>query len=105
MIEHLRLAAVFIAGMGLGTLFFGGLWWTTRRGLSAANPALWFSGSLLLRTSSFVGGLYFLAGGDWRRALAALLGFLLARLAILCGHDQPLLRSILLVEVSDESEF
>ncbi len=29
------------AGMLLGALFFGGLWWTVRRGLTAGNPALW----------------------------------------------------------------
>jgi len=36
-------------GMVLGALFFGGLWWTVRRGLTAANPALWFGLSALTR--------------------------------------------------------
>jgi len=26
-------------GIFLGALFFGGLWWTVRRGLTVANPA------------------------------------------------------------------
>ena len=31
-----------VAGGVLGGIFFGGLWWTTRKGLSAGQPALWF---------------------------------------------------------------
>jgi heme A synthase len=37
----------------LGVIFFGGLWWTVRKGLSSKRPALCFFGSLLLRTSMF----------------------------------------------------
>jgi F1F0 ATPase subunit 2 len=37
------------AGVLLGAFFFGGLWWTVRRGLSSKRPAFWFLGSLLLR--------------------------------------------------------
>ena len=33
----------------LGTMFFGGLWWTVRTGVSSQRPALWFLGSLVLR--------------------------------------------------------
>jgi hypothetical protein len=31
------------AGVLLGVFFFGGLWWTVRRGLSSKRPALCFS--------------------------------------------------------------
>jgi uncharacterized membrane protein YfbV (UPF0208 family) len=34
--------AALATGIFLGALFFGGLWWTVRRGLTVANPALWF---------------------------------------------------------------
>ena len=34
----------------LGAFFFGGLWWTVQKGVTSETPALWFLGSLLLRT-------------------------------------------------------
>ena len=49
--ESLTLFCAGLAGGLLGTVFFGGLWWTVRRGLSSGQPALWFLGSLLVRTS------------------------------------------------------
>jgi F1F0 ATPase subunit 2 len=67
------------AGVLLGAVFFGGLWWTVRRGLSSKRPALWFLGSLVLRTSLSLAGFYFVAGGQWDRLLACLLGFVIAR--------------------------
>ena len=70
------------AGMLLGAVFFGGLWWTVRRGLSSQRAALWFLGSLLLRTSISLAGFYFVSGGEWDRLLACLLGFVCARLIV-----------------------
>jgi F1F0 ATPase subunit 2 len=70
------------AGMLLGAVFFGGLWWTVRRGLSSQRAALWFLGSLLLRTSISLTGFYVVSGGEWDRLLACLLGFVGARLIV-----------------------
>jgi F1F0 ATPase subunit 2 len=70
------------AGIVLGVIFFGGLWWTVRNGISSKQPALWFSGSLLLRMSITLAGFYFAGGSDWRRLLSCLFGFSLARLAV-----------------------
>lgn len=78
MISTLTLA--LLAGMALGVFFFAGLWWTVRKGLVAANPALWFLGSFLLRTGVVLAGFYAVGANDWRRLLAALAGFVLARL-------------------------
>ena len=52
--------------------FFGGLWWTVRKGVSSRQPALWFFGSLLLRMSIALAGFYFVSGGHWERLLACL---------------------------------
>ena len=71
-----------LAGILLGAVFFGGLWWTVRKGLSSQQSALWFSGSLLLRTGITVAGFYFVSHGEWPKLLACLLGFLLARVSI-----------------------
>jgi F1F0 ATPase subunit 2 len=73
------LILVLLAGILLGTLFFGGLQWTTRRGVSSKWPAAWFLGSLLLRTPVTLAGFCLVSRGDWRKWLACLLGFLIAR--------------------------
>jgi F1F0 ATPase subunit 2 len=71
-----------VAGFLLGVMFFGGLWWTVRKGFSFKQPALWFFGSLLLRMSIALAGFYFVSGGQWERLLACLLGFVMARLIV-----------------------
>ena len=77
-------------GVGLGVFFFGGLWWTVRKGLFSAHPALWMLSSLVLRMGLTVGGFYLvlssdLVGAAWQRLLLCLLGFLTARLLITQG--------------------
>ncbi len=70
------------AGLLLGTIFFGGLWWTVRRGVASQRAALWFLGSLVIRTGVSVAGFYFVSGGQWDRLLACLLGFTIARFLV-----------------------
>ena len=60
--ETLTLALALAAGVLLGAIFFGGLWWTVRKGVSSQRPALWFLGSLLLRMSIALAGFYFVSG-------------------------------------------
>jgi F1F0 ATPase subunit 2 len=80
--EILYVLPSLIAGMLLGAIFFGGLWWTVRKGASSTRPALWFFGSLLLRTSMTLVGFYVISDGHWERLLVCLLGFtILTRLA------------------------
>ena len=80
--EMLSLAPALVAGVLLGAIFFGGLWWTVRKGFSSKRPALWFFGSLLLRMSIALAGFYFVSGGYWNRLLACLLGFVIARFLV-----------------------
>ena len=80
--ESLSLVMAWVAGGGLGAIFFGGLWWTVRKGVSTKWPALWFLGSLLLRMSVALTGFYFVAGGNWERLLLCLLGFVMARQSV-----------------------
>ena len=68
-------------GLFLGALYFGGLWWTVRRGLTAANPALWFGLSALARMAMALSGLYYVARAGWPSLLAGLCGLLIARVA------------------------
>ncbi len=83
MIDALDLAFALAAGILLGTIFFGGLWWTVRKGVTAKHPALWFLGSMLLRTGIALLGFYFVMGDDWMKLLAGLLGFIVARLIVI----------------------
>ena len=77
--ETLALVLALVTGVLLGAMFFGGLWWTVRKGVSSKQPALWFFGSLLLRTSIALGGFYWVSGHHWQRLLLCLLGFVTAR--------------------------
>jgi F1F0 ATPase subunit 2 len=88
--EFLSLALALAAGMLLGAIFFGGLWWTVRKGVSSKQPALWFFGSLLLRMSIALSGFYFVSGGHWERLLLCLLGFVMARLVVTWLSRPPL---------------
>jgi F1F0 ATPase subunit 2 len=80
--ETLCLAPALVTGVLLGTIFFGGLWWTVRKGVSSQRPALWFFGSLLLRMTIALAGFYVVSGGHWERLLVCLLGFVTARLIV-----------------------
>lgn len=80
--EPFSLVLALITGVVLGAIFFGGLWWTVRKGVSSRQPALWFFGSLLVRTGAVLGGLYLVANGDWQRLLPCLVGFVMAQLVV-----------------------
>ena len=76
------LAPAGLAGLLLGVFFFGGLYWTVRRGLASTHPARWFVASLAVRLAVTLYGFYLVAGAQWPRLLACLVGFLIARGAI-----------------------
>jgi F1F0 ATPase subunit 2 len=94
MSEPLSLAFAMSTGVLLGAMFYGGLWWTVRRGVSSKRVALWFFGSLLLRMGLALAGFYVVADGHWQRLLLCLLGFVVARLAVMwltrpAGENPP----------------
>ncbi len=82
MTEVLLLAPAFAAGVVLGAIFFGGLWWTVRKGLSSEQPALWFFGSMVLRMGITLPGFYLVGQVSWQRWLFCLIGFIVARLVV-----------------------
>jgi F1F0 ATPase subunit 2 len=77
--DTLTLVLALLAGAALGAVFFGGLWWTVRRAVAAGQPALWFAGSLVVRTTIVLAGVFFVWGGDWRRLVICLVGFVMSR--------------------------
>jgi len=82
MSEALTLTLAWVVGLLLGAIFFGGLWWTVRKGLSSQQPAFWFLGSLLLRTGIALGGFYLVASHGLEQLLLCLVGFVMARLVV-----------------------
>ena len=79
MSELARLLPVLLAGVILGILFFGGLWWTIQRCVCAKSPALLFVGSLIVRTIFTMGGLYLFCHDDLKRWAVCTAGFLVGR--------------------------
>jgi F1F0 ATPase subunit 2 len=82
MSDSLTLVLACVAGALLGTIFFGGLWWTIRKTLSSKQPGLWIFGSLLLRMSIALTGIVLVSGSHWERLLLCLVGFFIARFVV-----------------------
>jgi F1F0 ATPase subunit 2 len=89
--DPLMLVLSAAAGLVLGAIFFGGLWWTLRKSLASPRPALWILGSLLARMSLLLVGLYLVSDGQWQRLLAGLVGVICARFIVvrLTGPADP----------------
>lgn len=79
MIDWMSLLFSLVAGAGLGLLYFGGLWLTVQKLLSARHPALLAFGSFLVRTAVVMAGFYFVMDGRFDRLVACLVGFIVAR--------------------------
>ena len=86
MTEASMLSVALLAGILLGAIFYGGLWWTVRRGVSSRILGAWLIGSFALRSGITVSGFYAVSHGDWRCLLACLLGFLIARICATRAH-------------------
>jgi F1F0 ATPase subunit 2 len=80
--DPLAMALSVVAGIGLGTIFFGGLWWTVHKAMTFPHPAHLFFGSLILRMSIALFGFYWIGKDDWKLLIACLIGFIIARLAV-----------------------
>ena len=76
------LALALAGGMGLGALYFAGLWWTVRWLPEVGHPALLMMASLVTRLGGLLTGIWLLTDGEWQRAAAALVGILLARVVV-----------------------
>ncbi len=83
MIEISKMILSFIGGIVLGTIFFGGLWFTVKKAVVAKIPALWVFGSFIFRVGIVLPGFYFIGAGNWQRLLVCLLGFIAARFIVI----------------------
>ncbi len=75
----LYLSLSVLAGVLLGMIFFGGLWWTVQKIAAGKSPYLFSLASFVLRTTLVLVVFYLLLQADWRYLPAALVGFIVAR--------------------------
>jgi F1F0 ATPase subunit 2 len=82
-----QLVFAWLLGGALGACFFGGLWWTLRQALSCGTstrrPASWLLVSWLVRVAIVLLGFYAISNGDPAAPAMGLVGFLMARFAVL----------------------
>jgi F1F0 ATPase subunit 2 len=74
---------VLLGGILLGLFFYGGLWWTVRRVLTARQPGLLTIGSFFVRTVLTLAGFFWLTGGRLDRLGVSMVGFLAIRLLLI----------------------
>ncbi len=79
MSEIIWIIVSIVMGLALGLFFYGGLYWTVKKGLTAKHPGLIFSGSLFLRIAVTLWGFLWVSQGHISRILACLAGFLVIR--------------------------
>lgn len=82
-LQALPIVMAFMAGMGLGLFYFGGLWLTVVRLSTTQHPFRFLFSSFLLRLSLSIAAFYWIMGQHWERLVAAFLGFLLWRTILL----------------------
>ncbi len=81
--ETAYMILAFTGGIVLGTLFFGGLWFTVKKAVTAKIPALWIFSSFFLRISVTLVGFYFIGAGNWQRLIVSVIGFIVARFVVI----------------------
>ncbi len=81
--ETTSIIIAFVAGIALGILFFAGLWFTVKKAVFAKTPALWIFISFILRISITLLGFYVVGADHWQHLLLCLLGFIVARFAVI----------------------
>jgi F1F0 ATPase subunit 2 len=81
--ETLLIIAAFVGGIALGIIFFGGLWFTVKKLITAKIPALWMLGSFIVRVGIVLTGFYFISSGNWQRVVICLIGFIAARFIVI----------------------
>lgn len=77
--EVLKIVGASAVGVGLGWLYFWGLWKTVNRLPDAPRPHNTIMWSYFLRLGVTLAGFYLVMWGDWLRLVAALVGFMIMR--------------------------
>ncbi len=76
------LALRLLAGMSLGTFFYGGLWFTVRALPRSHHPVTLVLGSFWARTALVLARFVLVAARRWLDAAVCLVGFVLVRILL-----------------------
>jgi len=76
------IALAAAVGLAAGAFFFGGLRLTVNLLVTARRPALLAMTSLVVRTAVVLASFYWVGHGQWHRYVAALVGFVVARIVL-----------------------
>lgn len=82
MTDMLPLLLSLGAGFATGLFFFGGLYLTVRQVTKARRPGVALIASFIVRTAIALLAFYWIMGTSWQRLLAAVAGFVAARLLL-----------------------
>lgn len=77
--EWIRLILPLLIGVGLGFLYFGGLWLSVQKINTALYPALWMISSFVIRIGILLITFYWLVMVSWTNLAVAFIGFLITR--------------------------
>lgn len=80
--EPLIFSLALLAGLGIGAFFFGGLWWTVTKSISAKKPTSLLLFSFIIRIAVSLPAIYFVAANNFARLIICLTGFFVARIII-----------------------
>ena len=69
----------FLIGLGIGLIYFGGLYWSTEKIESVKSPAFLMVGSMIIRMAILLFGLYYLAQSGYQSILAGFIGIMMVR--------------------------
>lgn len=73
----------FLIGLLLGSIYFGGLYYSTQKFNNAKNPALFMILSFILRMGFLITGFYYLSKSGYKNILIGLLAVMLVRFFML----------------------
>lgn len=78
----IKSAVTLLVGVGLGFIFFWGLWKTINRASTVNHPYLWMISSFIIRTAIVMMGFYLVLLIQWQYMAVTLVGFLVARIFV-----------------------
>lgn len=78
----LSFVLILLAGLGLGVVFYGGLWLTVRALPKSRHATLLVLLSFWGRTGVVIAGLIMAMDASWQKALVCLMGFTAARVLL-----------------------
>ncbi len=78
-----QLFLLFLAGMGFGLFYFGGLWLTLQKIATRQSWTLWLGISFILRLAVVLTGFFLLMQGNWLKLVALTTGFIIIRIVMI----------------------